>query len=86
MCRRNVATSFGACSDLFMFTSHMYSLYICNCRYPKGLISVFVVFQAYPVQVASPNHVHGGMTPLDPAYPPNSMPPSPAHILAATAS
>ncbi|XP_071543360.1 choline transporter-like protein 1 isoform X2 [Panulirus ornatus] len=36
--------------------------------------------QAYPAQVASPKHIHGGMTPLHPAYPPNSMPPSPVHL------
>ncbi|XP_066973400.1 choline transporter-like protein 1 isoform X2 [Macrobrachium rosenbergii] len=44
--------------------------------------NVYGIPVAQPPPQRPPGYVHGGMTPLHPAYPANSIPPSPSHFLA----
>ncbi|XP_068218888.1 choline transporter-like protein 1 isoform X2 [Palaemon carinicauda] len=44
--------------------------------------NVYGIPVAQPPPQRPPGYVHGGMTPLHPAYPANSIPPSPSHLLA----
>ncbi|XP_064090066.1 choline transporter-like protein 1 isoform X2 [Macrobrachium nipponense] len=43
--------------------------------------NVYGIPVAQPPPQRPPGYVHGGMTPLHPAYPANSIPPSPSHFL-----